>query len=54
MTVATDKRKISAYLEDSLKEDAEKLAKLQKRSLSNLIEILLQEAVDKAKSEGKL
>jgi hypothetical protein len=54
MTLATDKKKISAYLDDNLKADADRLAKLEKRSLSNLIEVLLQEAVDKAKHEGRL
>jgi hypothetical protein len=54
MDVVTEKRKISAYLDEELKERAEQLAKLEKRSLSNLIEILLQEAVDKAQAEGRL
>lgn len=54
MAVATDKKKISAYLSDSLKEKAEKLAQLEKRSLSNLIEVVLQQAVDKAEVEGRL
>jgi hypothetical protein len=48
----TDKRKISVYLPDDLKRKAEKLAESKKRSLSNLIEVLLQEAVDKAEAEG--
>lgn len=52
--VATKKKPSSVYLEDDLKADAQKLAALQKRSLNNLIEVLLQDAVDKAKSEGKL
>ncbi len=54
MTVATDKKKISAYLTNGLKEKAEKLAQSEKRSLSNLIEVVLQQAVDKAQSEGRL
>ena len=54
MTLATDKKKISAYLDEELKTDADKLAKLEKRSLSNLIEVLLQDAIDKAKQEGRL
>jgi hypothetical protein len=54
MTLATVKKKVSAYLSDELKADADKLAELNKRSLSNLIEVLLQEAVDKARQEGKL
>jgi hypothetical protein len=54
MVLATDKRKVSAYLNDDLKSDADKLAKLEHRSLSNLIEVLLQKAVDKARQEGRL
>jgi macrodomain Ter protein organizer (MatP/YcbG family) len=53
-TVATDKKKISAYLEESVKEDAEKLAKLEKRSLSNLVEVLIEDAIAKAKKDGRL
>ncbi|MBD3886554.1 hypothetical protein IFO70_33310 [Phormidium tenue FACHB-886] len=54
MSVATDKRKISAYLDESVKDDAERLAKAESRSLSSLIEILLKEAIRKAKDEGRL
>ena len=52
--VVTKKSKVSAYLSDEVKVDADKLAELEKRSLSNLIEVLLQEAIDKAKKEGRL
>lgn len=52
--VVTKKNKVSAYLADDLKADAEKLADLEKRSLSNLIEVLLQEAVNKAKKDRRL
>lgn len=54
MTMGTEKHKVSAYIGSSLKEDADSLAKVEKRSLSNLIEVLLQQAVDKAKAEGKI
>jgi hypothetical protein len=52
--ITTDKRKISAYLPDDLKEDADKLAESESRSLSNLIEVLLKQAVEKAKAEGRI
>lgn len=52
--VATDKTRISVYLEPSLKEYLERLAKLRKRSLSNLIEVTCQEEVDRAKNSGEL
>lgn len=53
MILATDKRKVSAYLSEDLKEKAEKLAAIEKRSLSNFIEVLLQSAVDKFEAEGR-
>jgi hypothetical protein len=54
MVLVTDKKKVSTYLEEGLKQDAEKLAALESRSLNNLIEVLLKAAVDKAKAEGRL
>lgn len=54
MTVATDKRKVSAYLEEEIKEKADRLAKLESRSLSSLIEVLLKDAIRKAEDEGRL
>lgn len=51
--MVTSKKKVSTYLSEDLKEDAGHLATVEKRSLSNLIEILLQNAVDKAKKEGR-
>ena len=54
MTVATDKVRVSTYIEDALKPRLELLAKRRKRSVSNLIEVLCQEAIDKAKKDGEL
>jgi hypothetical protein len=54
MVLVTDKKKVSVYLNERLKKDAEKLAKSEFRSLNNLIEVLLQEAVEKAKEDGKI
>lgn len=54
VAVPTDKRKVSLYIEDSLKQSAEMLAKIERRSLNNLIEFLLQEAVEDAKKQGRL
>lgn len=54
MTVATDKVRVSTYIEDELKPKLEMLAKVRKRSVSNLIEVLCQEAVDRAEKEGEL
>ena len=54
MVVATDRKKVSAYLSEGLKDKADRLAKLKKRSLSNLIEVLLEEAVEEAEANGEL
>ncbi len=54
MTLATDKRKASVYMDEDLKNDLEKLAKVESRSVSNLIELLCKEAVVKAKREGRI
>jgi predicted transcriptional regulator len=48
MTVTTDKIRVSTYIDPNLKKDLEKLAKARKRSLSNLIEVICQEAVNQA------
>jgi predicted transcriptional regulator len=54
MTVATSKPKVSVYIDPDLKEDLEALAKIRKRSVSNLIEVLCQEEVDRAKKSGEI
>lgn len=53
-TVTTDKKRISLYVEEDLKIELEALAKTRKRSLSNLIEVLCQEAIDRAKQQGEI
>jgi len=52
MTVTTDKIRVSTYVEPKLKRQAEKLAKLQKRSFSNLMEVLLEQSVADAIEKG--
>jgi len=52
--VTTDKKRISLYVEEQLKADLEALAKTRRRSLSNLIEVLCQEAVEHAKQNGEI
>ena len=52
MTVATDKIRVSTYIDPALKKQAEKLAKTQKRSCSNLLEVLLEQAVTEAIEKG--
>lgn len=52
MPVATDKKKISAYLEKDLKDDADALAKSRRMSLSTLIAVLLDKEIKEAKQSG--
>lgn len=54
MAVATDKTRVSTYIEQKLKEEAEKVASLQGRSLSNYIEQLIKQDVARAKKEGEI
>ena len=54
MALATDKKKASVYMDEDLKGDLEKLAKVERRSVSNLIELLCAEAVERAKKEGRI
>lgn len=54
MTVATDKTRVSTYIEQRLKELAEKVAASQGRSLSNYIEQLIKQDVNRAKKEGEV
>lgn len=53
-TVTTDKKRISLYVEERLKIELEALAKSRRRSLSNLIEVLCEEVVEKAKQDGEI
>lgn len=46
MTMATEKPKVSVYLEPDLKEKAEKAAQKDGRSLSNWIRSLIQREVE--------
>lgn len=52
--VVTKKPRVSLYIEDSVKQDLERLAKLRKRSLNNLVELLCEEAIREAKKTGEL
>ncbi len=46
--------RVMVYIDSKLKDDAETLAQLEKRSLSNLINVLLQKAVNEAKARGEM
>lgn len=53
-TVPAKLPSIVVYLAEELKEDLRKLADVENRTMSNLAATLLQEAVEKAKREGKI
>ena len=53
-TMPTNKAKVGTYIDQSLKDDLEALAALESRSISNLVEVLLKEAVARAKAEGRI
>lgn len=52
--MATDKAKLMVYLESSYKEWLGKLASTQNRSMSNYVETLIIERIDKAIDSGEL
>lgn len=50
-TMTTDKHRVTTYISDDLKRELQAIAAVERRSLSGLIAILLEEAVARAKSE---
>jgi predicted HicB family RNase H-like nuclease len=52
--MATDKAKLMVYMDPTYKEGLAKLAAIQNRSMSNYVETLIIEAVDKAIADGNL
>ena len=52
--MATDKAKLMVYLDPSYKEWLGKLASTQNRSMSNYVETLIIERIDKAIESGEL
>ncbi len=52
--VATKKARIVTYIEHDVKEKAEQLASIRRRSLSNLLEVLIESAVREAEESGEL
>lgn len=52
--MATDKAKVFAYVSPLLKKDFETLCEVEKRSVSNFIELLIDREVQAAKVDGRL
>lgn len=46
--------KVITYLPEDLKKDLDALAKAESRTLSNMLKVLVEEAVAKAKEEGRI
>ncbi|MEM9487389.1 MAG: hypothetical protein AAGA83_27295 [Cyanobacteria bacterium P01_F01_bin.116] len=46
--------RVVAYISPELKADLEKLAKLERRSESQMIAVLLEDAVKQAKEKGQI
>ena len=53
-SVPTSKPRIVAHVTEPIKRDAERLAAVRNRSISNLIETLLQREIEGAKRSGEL
>ena len=54
LLVTTNKTRISLYVEEQLKVKLGQLAKVRRRSLSNLIEVICEDAVLDAEATGEL
>lgn len=52
-TVPSKLPKVTFYLPEQLRIDLEKLAKIRRRSMSNLIVVLLENEVKQAKDSGE-
>jgi hypothetical protein len=50
----TNKGKVGVYVDMEVKRDLEALAASESRSVSNFVELLIKDAVSKAKAEGKI
>lgn len=53
-TVGTKKSKVFSYIDPELKQELESLAAIRNRSVSNLMETMARQEIDRAKSSGEL
>ena len=53
-TVGTNKSKIFSYIDPELKQELELLAAIRNRSVSNLMETMARQEVDRAKASGEM
>ena len=52
--MATKKPRVVFYVSEETKSKLEKLAARHRRSVSNFVEVLVEEAIEKAEQEGHL
>ncbi len=52
--MAPQKTKVMTYIDSDLREELERLAEIRNRSLSNLLETLIQAEIKQAKITGEL
>jgi predicted transcriptional regulator len=52
--VATDKKRVSIYITEELKIDIERLANVRRRSMSNFIELSMEDTIKIAKENGEI
>lgn len=52
--VTTEKKRLTIYVDQSVKEDIEKLAKAEDRTASNFVEVTLKKVIAEAKEQGRL
>lgn len=45
---------VTAFIEEEIKEDLKALADMERRSMSQMISFLIEDAVEQAKQQGKL
>lgn len=46
--------RVSAYISPELKQELERLAYIERRSLSQMVAVLIERGIDKAKQDGSL
>jgi predicted transcriptional regulator len=53
-TVPAKVPRIAVYISEEVKQDLERLASFERRSLSQMAAILIEEGIDRAKQQGKI
>jgi len=51
MVVTTDKKRLTIYVDESMKDELDEISKEQRRSVSNLVEFFLAEKITEYKTK---